>query len=249
MERLSLEMHLDTMPHMRFSTDKIISRIRSVASIPSDAKVLDVGAASGLRVIALKEMGFDAFGVEPWDEARENARRIAGQLGWEVDIREGEAESLPFSEESFHVVIANSVVEHVEDVDLTFSEAYRVLKPGGVFWFFTASSMCPRQGEISKFPLFGWYPNPLKLAIMEWAKKRAPHLIGYTEHPAIHWFTPRKARRLLRNHGFARIYDRWDLRNANPKERNRRTQIISANFLNKCLADVLVKHCSYAAVK
>ncbi|MFN3179539.1 MAG: class I SAM-dependent methyltransferase, partial [Thermus sp.] len=44
---------------------------------------------------------------------------------------EGHGEALPFPETSFDVVLLFTVLEFVEDVEKTLSEARRVLKPGG----------------------------------------------------------------------------------------------------------------------
>jgi len=43
----------------------------------------------------------------------------------------GDLSQLPFSEESFDLVISRSVIEHLDDPSKVFREIYRVLKPGG----------------------------------------------------------------------------------------------------------------------
>jgi 2-polyprenyl-6-hydroxyphenyl methylase/3-demethylubiquinone-9 3-methyltransferase len=196
-------------------------------------------------------MGFTARGVEPVTGARETAARLAQHFGATLEIIEGTAEHLPFADATFHVVLANSVLEHVEDLEQALAEAFRVLKPGGVFWFSSTSALCPRQHEIRGFPLFGWYPLALKRRLMYWAKRHRPGLIGHTQTPAIHWFTPWMARRLLRKAGFTQVYDRWDLRRRVVPTGWRRWlfAIITANVATKCLADVIVEGSAYAAVK
>jgi arsenite methyltransferase len=47
-----------------------------------------------------------------------------------VDFVEGEAESLPFADETFDVVISNGVIDLIPDKDAVFDELFRVLKPG-----------------------------------------------------------------------------------------------------------------------
>ncbi len=173
--------------------------------------VLDVGAAQGRAVIALQRAGHNGYGVEPSSEALEAAKELAARLGADVDIRHGFAEKLPFDDDQFDVVLAVSVLEHVLDVHASLREIQRVLRPGGVFWFNSASSMSPKQYEITGFPLFGWYPLPVKRKIMAWAVKNKPQAIGHTTAPAINWFTARSARRDLRRAGFGTIWDRWDL--------------------------------------
>lgn len=172
-------------------------------------------------------------------------------MGIAIRIVEGTTEHIPYCDDTFDVVHARSVIEHVADVEAAFDEIYRVLKPGGVFWFYTASSMCPSQAEIEAFPFFGWYPDAWKRRIMNWAKDARPNLVGYTKTPAIHWFTPSKASTLLQRHGFKRIYDRWDLRRSDEGGRLYKLalQIIRSTKLSKIVADIVVPDCAYAAVK
>lgn len=242
---------LSELPAIKEYVKIIISRLRSVTIIPEHARVLDVGASVGRFTIACNHLGYVCEGVEPNKISIFKAKEISKQLNIPIPIKEGDAESIPYDDNSFDVVIASSVIEHVLDVEKSFDEMYRVLKPGGIFWFSTASSMCPRQGEIRGFPFFGWYPDFLKLRIMNWAKRERPSLVGYANYPAIHWFTPSKARKLLKKSGFKKVYDRWDLRGESESGRLYRIalQIIRTTKLSKAIADIVVPMCSYAAIK
>ena len=229
----------------------VLSRLEKLTPVPEPARVLDVGAASGAFIVACTELGYLCKGIEPWEDARRQAGRLSEHLGVPIHILPGTAEDIPYDSNTFDVVHASSVIEHVSDVDKAFAEIYRVLKPGGVFWFNAASSMCPRQQEIRGFPLFGWYPDPLKRRIMDWAKDAKPQLVGYTRTPAMNWFTPRKARALLRKQGFRGVYDRWDLRGDDEggKQYKIALRMVRANWITKAVADVLVPGCAYAAIK
>jgi ubiquinone/menaquinone biosynthesis C-methylase UbiE len=197
-------------------------------------------------------MGYRSIGIEPSDEARQVAVELIASTGVEATVVPGTAEATGLPDNSADVVCAKSVVEHVDDAQAAFNEIYRILRPGGIFWFATASSRCPRQMEISGFPMFGWYPDRLKRRIMAWAKVNRPELVGRTEHPAIHWFTPAKARRMLRAAGFTGpIWDRWDLRR--PEEGGARYRFLlrlaKHSSATKLLADMLVPGCGFAVVK
>ncbi len=229
----------------------VMARIGSIVPLPDDARILDIGAASGGFVAACLELGYRCEGIEPWDAARLTAEELGRRLGLRIRLFPGSAEEIPFEAASFDVVHASEVMEHVADVEKAFAEAYRVLKPGGVFWFSSVSSICPRQTEIRGFPLFGWYPDPLKRRIMNWAKTKKPRLVGYTKTPAVNWFTPWQVRSLLERQGFKKIYDRWDLRQESEGGRAYRTALraVRSSPITKLLADVVVQSCSYAAVK
>jgi SAM-dependent methyltransferase len=52
----------------------------------------------------------------------------------------GDIDALPFRDNSFDLITANMVVEHLHQPDIQFGEIYRVLKPGGVFVFHTPNA-------------------------------------------------------------------------------------------------------------
>lgn len=250
-EQRSMEDILKTLPEQTKWAGIVFSRLRRIAVIPEDAIVLDIGSAGGEFLVGCIRLGYRCEGIEPWEEARRNTSRLANVLGVQLSCVDGRAESIPFDDDTFDVVHASYVMEHVSDVKRSFSEVYRVLKPGGVFWFSAASAMCPVQDEIRGFPLFGWYPERVKRRIMNWAKDAKPSLVGFTKTPAINWFTPWKARELLSRQGFKQTYDRWDIRGTDEGGQLHRValKVIRATALSKITADVLIPNCAYAAVK
>jgi ubiquinone/menaquinone biosynthesis C-methylase UbiE len=54
-----------------------------------------------------------------------------------------DAMHLPFSDDSFDLITANMVLEHLEDPDSVFAEVARVLAPGGHFAFVTPNVRSP----------------------------------------------------------------------------------------------------------
>lgn len=250
-EKYSLDETLAHLPVAEAHARTLLSRLGLICHFEPGAAMLDIGAAQGRFLVACARLGFDAQGIEPWDDAIRVAAELARHQGVNIRIVQGMAESMPFPSDYFQIVHAMSVVEHVQDVRRVFAEVHRVLKPGGIFWFYTASSLCPRQGEISGFPCFGWYPDSLKRRIMAWAADKKPHLVGHTSAPAINWFSPWKARRMLRQAGFGRIYDRWDLPCLPSSSRVKRalTILIRSTTCGKLVADVLRPGCAYAAIK
>jgi ubiquinone/menaquinone biosynthesis C-methylase UbiE len=101
------------------------------------ALVLDVGCGDGGVPIAFAEAGAIAHGVEPDERSLERARIRAEEHGVAVDLRAGIAESLPFSDEGFDLVILDNVLEHVGDRDRALEEIRRVLRPGGLLYVVT----------------------------------------------------------------------------------------------------------------
>jgi len=252
-EQLSLEDTLERLPTSDIHAGAILNRLRSVRPLPPESTtIVDIGAAQGRFLIGCARRGYRGIGVEPWTAARETAAQLAVRAGVDIRILPGTAEVTGLPSEAFDVVTASSVIEHVADAQAAFNEIYRILKPGGIFWFCTPSSRCPRQHEINGFPFFGWYPDSLKLRIMAWAQKNKPRLIGHTEAPAINWFTPGKAKRMLRKAGFRnKVYDRWDLRQPSEGGTAYRfaLQVVKLGPVTKLVADVMLPGCAFATVK
>lgn len=99
--------------------------------------VLDLGSGAGIDVLlSARRVGPEGkvYGVDMTDEMLEEARENAREAGAEnVEFRKGEIEDLPLPDASVDVVISNCVINLSADKERVFSEAYRVLRPGGRF--------------------------------------------------------------------------------------------------------------------
>lgn len=250
-EKRSLEHCIQAYPQKEKSARRLIGQINQILNLGSNSKILEIGAAQGSFVIACNRLGYSCEGLEPYEDAIKVSKELSKKLHTNINIKSGFAEDIPYDNNSFNIVIADSVIEHVKDVEKVFNEAFRVLKAKGAFYFATASSLCPKQDEIRFFPFFSWYPEKIKIKIMDWAKRHKPSLVGYTETPAINWFTPWKTGRLLKKAGFEKLYDRWDLLRADELSFHNRVflKMIKLNRLTKLFADILTPGCAYLAVK
>ena len=229
----------------------VLGRVEPLLAGPGPHDVLEIGCAQGRGLVALAELGHRPYGIDPHEPALEVARELAAARGVAFEAVLGQAERIPYEDGSFDLVLAFSVMEHVDDVRASLREIHRVLRPGGVFWFNSASAMSPLQAEISHVPLFGWYPDRLKRRIMVWARDNRPAWVGHTSRPAFHWWTPRKARRELTRAGFRQVWDRWDLRRPDDFSGARALFLDAARRHSavKLAADVAVPGCSFAARK
>jgi SAM-dependent methyltransferase len=249
-EKMDLADAEERLPETDAWVQGVMERLRPLTPLgPLD--VLEVGAAQGRGLLALSRLGHRAAGVEPSMQAIEVASGLAERHQAELDIREGRCEDLPFGDGRFDVVLAFSVLEHVTDLHRSLGEIARVLKPGGICWFNTASAMSPFQEEIRFFPFFGWYPDRMKKAIMHWCVRNWPAAINHTEAPAVWWWTPRRARRWLGEACFDKVWDRWELRalQATFGIQGALIRAIATVPGARILGDMVIPGCAYAARK
>jgi SAM-dependent methyltransferase len=98
-------------------------------------RVLDLGSGAGTdSLIAAQMVGEKGHvtGIDMTPQMLAKARAAAAEMGASnVEFVESEAESLPFPDESFDVVISNGVIDLIPDKDAVFAELIRVLAPGG----------------------------------------------------------------------------------------------------------------------
>jgi SAM-dependent methyltransferase len=109
----------------------------ALAELKPGETVLDLGSGGGIDVLlSAKRVGptGKAYGLDMTEEmlglAEENKRR-SGLTN--VEFLKGEIENIPLPDNSVDVIISNCVINLSGDKDKVFSEALRVLKPGGRF--------------------------------------------------------------------------------------------------------------------
>jgi len=97
-------------------------------------KVLEIGSGAGAHSALFSQMGAHMFSMditldrvlataEKLDMIHDNPKNVCLQ---------GDAESLPFSDNFFEIVYSNGVLHHTPRIDKAIEEVYRVLRPGGM---------------------------------------------------------------------------------------------------------------------
>ncbi|HEY2598426.1 MAG TPA: arsenite methyltransferase [Candidatus Dormibacteraeota bacterium] len=108
-----------------------------LAQLEPGQVVLDLGSGAGLDVLLSARRvapGGHAYGVDMTDEMLELANSNAMKSGVSnATFLKGTIENVPLPDASIDVVISNCVINLAEDKGAAIKEAFRVLRPGGLF--------------------------------------------------------------------------------------------------------------------
>ncbi len=105
-----------------------------LTDIPANARVLDLGSGFGGATRFLAGKGHQITCVDVSAENNRINRQLNEEQGLDaITILEDDFEALSLPDETFDVVWSQEAICHSESLDKVFSEAFRVLKPGGEF--------------------------------------------------------------------------------------------------------------------
>ncbi len=92
-------------------------------------KLIDIGAGNGLFLKFFKEKGLQVAGIELETENVQHMKKDPQLAG--VDVREGDITNMK-GQESYDVVIASDVIEHIQDDEKAIENLWTFVRPGGI---------------------------------------------------------------------------------------------------------------------
>jgi SAM-dependent methyltransferase len=126
---------LDDLPRSVTGASAGCGNPTAITELQPGEVVLDLGSGGGIDCfLAARKVGPTGrvIGLDMTPDMIRLARRNAKKVGaTNVDFRYGEMEDIPLPDESVDVIISNCVINLSPDKDAVFTEAYRVLRPGG----------------------------------------------------------------------------------------------------------------------
>jgi ubiquinone/menaquinone biosynthesis C-methylase UbiE len=167
----------------------------------SGKRVLELGCGAGYDAYQFCRNGADYTGIDIAPENPERVKKYLSFYGYAPKLTEGDAENLPFEDESFEVVFSNGVLHHTPDIEKSLDEAHPVLGHHGEFYVIV----------YHKNSIFYWialllYDHLLRLGFIKRGFKERLSMIEYTtsnELPLVNVYTRRGLKRMLRKSGFA----------------------------------------------
>jgi SAM-dependent methyltransferase len=159
-------------------------------AIEPDVALLDVGTGSGGTVaIPAAQRGARVVGVDLTPELFDDARRRAAEAGVGVEWVAGDAESLPFADETFDRVLSSFGHMFAPRHAVAAAELARVCKPGGILGTAT------------------WTPEGGSGVLLRTVAARLPPPPDFAESPLL-WGTEDHVREMLEPHGFELEFER-----------------------------------------
>jgi len=130
----SIVKQYDNEPHFRPENQKKVQNrlYELISKLPqnNNLRLLDFGCGTGFIINLIKDRFHRIDGV---DVTQAMLDRIDTSNG-NIHLHRGPAEQTPFDDSVFDMTTAYSFMDHLVDYKELLKEAYRVLKPGGIFY-------------------------------------------------------------------------------------------------------------------
>lgn len=115
----------------KFVDDVEKNLLQELADFSKGDNVLDIGAGTGTYSIWLGKKGLDVTALDQSTEMMKVAKDKADKEGLDINWILGDAHNLPFSDNTFDLVISVTAIEFMDNPKRVLEEAMRVLKPKG----------------------------------------------------------------------------------------------------------------------
>lgn len=146
-------------PENREKVRQILKRLTSELPRNTESKVIDFGCGTGFMIDLMKDLFIEVHGVDITLDMMKQVDLSSGN----IHLHESLAESTPFASNHFEFATAYSFMDHLFDYRDFLQEAYRVLKPGGVFY----SDLNPNRAFIAAMVSAEQAPGPIVTPIVE----------------------------------------------------------------------------------
>ena len=183
-----------------------LRRVNRFRRVDSSAEILEIGIGTGWFPILCRAQGLACKGLDISPELVHYARCFGRRYGIEPDVEVASIETYDLGQESYDVIIAASVFEHVQNWEEAMRKVYEALKPGGVLLFESTNKFSLTSGEFD-FPLYGWLPDRWRYRLR--IARQGPEIMNLGID--FHQFTYPLLRRVFRKLGFTQIVDRVSL--------------------------------------
>lgn len=108
---------------------------KSILSKITEEKILEIGFGTGINLKFYPENVKHIIGIDANEGMLKQAEQKISQSKIKIEIIHQSSESLPFEDESIDAVLSTYTLCSIKNVKSALKEIYRVLKPGGKYYF------------------------------------------------------------------------------------------------------------------
>ncbi|MEO6811774.1 MAG: class I SAM-dependent methyltransferase [Isosphaeraceae bacterium] len=139
--------------------------------LPRRGRILEVGCGAGGLLVAAKRRGLRIEGTDIASRWLVVARRRLADVGMDVRLTVANAERLPWPDGAFDALVADSVLEHLDDPAAALREWARVVRPKGrlLVWSPNRHSLLA-DPHVGLWAL-GWLPHPWASRYVRWRRR------------------------------------------------------------------------------
>ncbi len=170
----------------------------------SGHRVLEIGAGLGTDLAQFARHGALTTDVDLSAGHLEHAKRNFSLRGLRGEFRQGDAEALPFDDDTFDIVYSNGVIHHTPDTHRAVREMHRVLKPGGraIVMVYAENSWHYWREQVLRL---GIQSGMLAENSMGWVMSGSVERSRHGQRPLVKVYTRARVRELFREASFSRI--------------------------------------------
>jgi MPBQ/MSBQ methyltransferase len=175
----AIERHYQQYVELEMSRKQLVT-VQSLTALKPGDRLLDLGSGFGSFVVVCREAGIEAEGLDIGEYQTNFAHERFSQVMPGLDpaqiYYQRDAQSTGLSDGRYDVITAWNLLEHVPDYRRVIGEAYRMLKPGGVFMGVAPNYLALRREahyQVLWLPLF---PRPLARAYLRRLGRRTDFL-------------------------------------------------------------------------
>ena len=137
--KANIEVHTKLVPryneephYKQENLERVSNILKSLQLKTKGESLLDLGCGTGFVIDLAKAFFPNVVGIDATPAMLEKVD-TSSKIG-KIKLIKGNCECVPLPDNSFDVCTAYAVLHHLRDIKDTLREAYRLLKPGGIFY-------------------------------------------------------------------------------------------------------------------
>lgn len=181
--------------------DSNLSFLQKAGVLDKRKKILEIGSGTGRMLNYLLNEGYSVQGLEKKETVIEKSKLLYGDL----HIQKVDSEKIPYSDNSFDIVISFDVFEHIHDSDSHLKEVFRVLSNDGYYLLQTPNKYTNSVFETIRWKSFSrWKTDHCSLHTYKQIIKRFDKCgfeVKFVQIPIVNDFFKRKVKRYMGSFG------------------------------------------------